>query len=134
MVHFVESGCLAQGAFGLMSPTKNQGFPKMCQAVRSFLGIYRQYAKIYTDCWDAYEWVTSSKRHCPVDKDSGLTSYIERFNITLRQRVSRLVRKTLSFLNKLENHVGAIYLIYDHNRFKVYMASLFTVFIKYSSS
>jgi len=28
---------------------------------------------------------------------SGLTSYIERFNNTLRQRCSRLVRKTLSF-------------------------------------
>nr|RNJ65749.1 MAG: hypothetical protein EDM05_29260 [Leptolyngbya sp. IPPAS B-1204] len=29
---------------------------------------------------------------------------------TLRQRVSRLVRKTLSFSNKLENHIGAIYI------------------------
>ncbi|WP_448598187.1 IS1 family transposase, partial [Thermoleptolyngbya sp.] len=42
-------------------------------------------------------------------KDSGLTSYLERFNNMLRQRVSRLVRKTLSFSKKLENHVGAIW-------------------------
>ena len=37
------------------------------------------------------------KRHKSVRKESGLTSYIERLNNTLRQRVSRLVRKTLSF-------------------------------------
>jgi hypothetical protein len=34
---------------------------------------------------------------CAVGKESGLTSYIERFNNTLRQRIARLVRKTLSF-------------------------------------
>ncbi len=41
---------------------------------------------------------------------------MERFNNTLRQRVSRLVRETLSFSKKLENHTGAIkyYLCY-HN-------------------
>jgi len=33
---------------------------------------------------------------------------IERFNNTLRQRVSRLVRDTLSFSKKLANHIGAI--------------------------
>jgi IS1 family transposase len=42
--------------------------------------------------------------HQPVGKESGLTSYIERLNNTLRQRISRLVRKTLSFSKKLENH------------------------------
>ncbi|MBE9123011.1 hypothetical protein IQ269_19965 [Tychonema sp. LEGE 07199] len=29
---------------------------------------------------------------------------MERLNNTLRQRISRLVRKTLSFSKKLENH------------------------------
>ncbi|PPT07605.1 hypothetical protein CKA32_003672 [Geitlerinema sp. FC II] len=47
-------------------------------------------------------------------KDSGKTSYIERFNNTLRQRVSRFVRKTLSFSKKLENHVGAIWDFVHH--------------------
>lgn len=32
----------------------------------------------------------------------------ERFNNTLRQRVGRLVRKTLSFSKKLSNHIGAM--------------------------
>jgi IS1 family transposase len=61
--------------------------------------------------------VIPSKRHEAVGKDSGMTSYIERLNNTLRQRVSRLVRKTLSFSKKLENHIGAIWLfIHDYNR------------------
>jgi IS1 family transposase len=51
----------------------------------------------YTDYWEAYETVIPSNRHRAVGKESGLTSYIERFNNTLRQRVARLVRKTLSF-------------------------------------
>jgi hypothetical protein len=35
---------------------------------------------------------------------------------TLRQRVSRIVRKTLSFSKKLENHIGAIwYFIHHYN-------------------
>jgi insertion element IS1 protein InsB len=83
----------------------------------SLPAVYRQYAIIYTDGWEAYETVIPSKRHRAVSKDSGLTSYIERFNNTLRQRVSRLVRKTLSFSKKLENHVGAIWnFIHEYNR------------------
>ena len=80
-------------------------------------GVYRQCAKVYTDHWEAYETVIPSKRHVAVDKDSGLTRSIERLNNTLRQRVSRLVRKTLSFSKKLENHMGAIWtFIHEYNR------------------
>jgi IS1 family transposase len=51
-----------------------------------------------------------------VGKETGKTNYIERFNNTLRQRVSRLVRKTLSFSKKLENHLGAIlYFLHYYN-------------------
>ncbi|MDM8568768.1 IS1 family transposase, partial [Thiotrichales bacterium HSG1] len=43
-----------------------------------------------------------------------LTNRIERFNCTMRQRISRLVRKTFS--KKLSNHVGAIwYFIHHYN-------------------
>jgi insertion element IS1 protein InsB len=70
----------------------------------------------YTDFWAAYACIFPSKRHQPVCKDSGKTNHIERFNNTLRQRVSRLVRKTLSFSKKLENHIGAIwYFIHHYN-------------------
>lgn len=58
--------------------------------------------------------VLPSKRHQAVGKETGKTSYIERLNCTLRQRVSRLVRKTLSFSKKLENHIGAIWNFIHH--------------------
>ena len=84
---------------------------------QSIPAVYRQCATVYTDYWEAYETVIPANRHRAVGKDSGLTSYIERFNNTLRQRVSRLVRKTLSFSKKLENHIGAIWnFIHEYNR------------------
>jgi insertion element IS1 protein InsB len=76
---------------------------------QSMPGVYRQCAVMYTDEWEAYKAVLPSKRHQAVGKETGLTSYIERFNNTLRQRVSRLVRRTLSFSKKLDNHTGAIW-------------------------
>ena len=51
-------------------------------------------AVAYTDFWVAYGTVFSSQRHRDVGKETGKTSYIERLNNTLRQRISRLVRKT----------------------------------------
>lgn len=78
--------------------------------------VYRQCAIAYTDFWAAYATVLPSNRHRAVGKETGKTSYIERLNNTLRQRVSRLVRKTLSFSKSLENHIGAIwYFIHYYN-------------------
>lgn len=76
--------------------------------------VYRQCAVAYTDFWDAYQAIFPTKRHRPVPKQSGLTCYIERFNNTMRQRISRLVRRTLSFSKKLENHIGAIWYFVHH--------------------
>lgn len=71
--------------------------------------VYRQWGVFYTDYWQAYATVLPAERHYAVGKETGLTSYIERFNNTLRQRVSRLVRQTLSFSKKLDNHISAIW-------------------------
>jgi IS1 family transposase len=77
--------------------------------------VYHQCGICYTDFWEAYEQVLPSKRHRAVGKETGKTScYIERFNNTLRQRVGRWVRKTLSFSNKLSNHIGAIWYFVHH--------------------
>ena len=82
----------------------------------SLPSVYRQCAVAYTDFWNAYGAVLPIKRHRAVGKETGKTSYIERFNNTLRQRVSRLVRKTLSFSKSLKNHIGAIwYFIHYYN-------------------
>jgi insertion element IS1 protein InsB len=76
--------------------------------------IYRQCAVLYSDFWAAYAEVLPSKRHHAVGKESGQTNHVERFNNTLRQRCSRLVRKTLSFSKKLANHIGAIWYFVHH--------------------
>ena len=81
---------------------------------KSLPGFYRQCAICYTDFWSAYAEVFPANRHRAVGKESGQTNAIERFNNTLRQRVSRLVRKTLSFSKKIENHIGAIWLFIHH--------------------
>ena len=70
----------------------------------------------FSDYWQAYLKVFENENHFGVGKDSGLTAYIERFNATLRQRASRLVRKSLSFSKSLDNHFGAIkYFICNYN-------------------
>jgi insertion element IS1 protein InsB len=71
---------------------------------------YRRRAFCYVDFLKAYAKVMPSEQHEAVGKESGKTSLVERFNLTARQRISRLVRKTLSFSKKLENHIGAIWL------------------------
>lgn len=77
---------------------------------------FQQQALFYTDLYESYVGIIPPHQHVPVTKDSGKTNPIERFNCTLRQRVSRLVRKTLSFSKKLENHIGAIkYFICHYN-------------------
>lgn len=82
----------------------------------SLPAVYRQCAVSYTDFWDAYAAIFPSMRHRAVGKETGHTSHIERFNCTLRQRVSRLVRKTLSFSKNIANHIGAIwYFIHHYN-------------------
>ena len=51
---------------------------------------YRQCAVCYTDFWSTYEQVLPQNRHREVGKESGKTNHLERFNLTLRQRISRL--------------------------------------------
>jgi insertion element IS1 protein InsB len=84
------------------------------QLWQSLPPVYRQCAVCYSDFWEAYEQVIPSKRHRAVGKETGKTNYIERFNCTMRQRISRLVRKTLSFSKKIENHIGAIWFFVHH--------------------
>jgi insertion element IS1 protein InsB len=78
--------------------------------------VYHQYAVCYTDGLASYRVAIPARQHRSVGQETGLTSYIERFNNTLRQRVSRLARKTLSFSKSLENHIGAIWsFIHSYN-------------------
>ena len=75
---------------------------------------YRQHATFYTDQYVVYEGVIPAAQHRAISKLARTTNHLERFNTTLRQRVSRLVREALSFSKKLANHIGAIKLFICH--------------------
>jgi insertion element IS1 protein InsB len=78
--------------------------------------VYQEHALFYTDHYAVYSGVIPSAQHRPITKLARKTNHVERFNCTLRQQVSRLVRATLSFSKKLSNHIGAIhYFICDYN-------------------
>ena len=64
----------------------------------------------YSDFWKAYQAVIPDEQHQAVNKQSGLTNHVERFNNTLRQRLSRLVRKTLSFSKSEQMHLICLHL------------------------
>ncbi len=70
--------------------------------------VYREQATFHTDQYEVYKGVIPAEQHRAITKKARKTNHIERFNNTLRQRVSRLVRETLSFSKKLANHIGAI--------------------------
>jgi insertion element IS1 protein InsB len=75
---------------------------------------YRQHATFYTDQYVIYAGVIPTAQHRAISKLARTTNHLERFNNTLRQRVSRLVREALSFSKKLANHSGAIKLFICH--------------------
>src|SRR5205823_4253830 len=78
--------------------------------------IYREQATFHTDQYEVYKGVIPAEQHRAMTKKARKTNHIERFNNTLRQRVARLVRETLSFSKKLANHIGAIkYFICHYN-------------------
>jgi insertion element IS1 protein InsB len=78
--------------------------------------VYQERATFYTDQYEVYTGVIPSAHHRAISKLARKTNHIERFNCTLRQRVSRLGRATLLFSKKLNNHIGAIrYFLCDYN-------------------
>ena len=66
-------------------------------------------AEVRTDFGAAYEAAIPAGQHVAGGKGAGLTNHGERFFGTLRPRCARLVRKTLSFSKKVENHLGALW-------------------------
>jgi len=77
---------------------------------------YQAQALFYTDQYEVYKGVIPSVQHRAITKLARKTNHVERFNCTLRQRASRLVRATLKKKKKLSNHSGAIkYFICDYN-------------------
>ena len=68
---------------------------------------YRQ-AHCSTDFWEASTKVLPEAQHTAVGKESGETAHIERWNLTLRQRLARFVRRTLSFSKSSVMHEACL--------------------------
>jgi insertion element IS1 protein InsB len=75
---------------------------------------YQQQATFYTDLYEVYKSVIPPTHHKAMTKQARKTHYVDPFNTTLRPRMSRLVRNTLSCSKKLANHVGAIQFFICH--------------------
>jgi insertion element IS1 protein InsB len=58
----------------------------------------------FSDFWQAYQHVFPAETHRCVGKETGETAHMERWNNTLRQRLGRYVRQTLSFSKSDEYH------------------------------
>jgi insertion element IS1 protein InsB len=86
-----------------------RGIATCRQLWRTIPEVYKQGA-CFTDFWDAYQAVIPAEQHEAVGKETGLTNHLERFNNTLRQRLARFVRKTLSFSKSDEMHLICLHL------------------------
>ena len=70
-----------------------------------------------SDFWLAYEEAFPSRTHRMCGKDEGQTNHAERFFCTLRQRLGRFVRKTLSFSKCERMHELALRLfVHQYNQ------------------
>lgn len=82
--------------------------------------LWRRIPRVYTRCcsfsdfWEAYQRIFATDRHQSVGKDSGQTNHIERWFNTLRQRLARFVRKTLSFSKSDRFHEWVFRLFVHH--------------------
>jgi len=73
-------------------------------------------ASCYSDFWEAYQEVIPEEQHEATGKEEGETCHVERWINTLRQRISRFVRKTLSFSKSRQMHHCCLKLfIYRYN-------------------
>ena len=71
---------------------------------------------LYSDQYPTYGKVLPDHLHWAKEKGSGATSHLERWNNTLRQRLARFVRKTLSFSKSdTMHHIMLEWFIIEYN-------------------
>ena len=89
---------------------------KTCQKLWKRIPPTYRSCHSFSDLWDAYEKVFPEETHRSVSKDSGETNHVERWNCTLRQKIARFVRKTLSF-SKADymHHIVTRWFIVEYN-------------------
>jgi IS1 family transposase len=103
-----------------------------CGALWNKIPNHYKHAFCYSDFWEAYQKVIPKEQHQACAKQEGHTNHIERFNLTLRQRIGRLTRKTLSFSKSVLMHLITMHLItlrlflviYNQQKAKQYRSNL----------
>ncbi|RYX80304.1 IS1 family transposase [bacterium] len=82
-----------------------------------------KHAFCYSDLLKAYQKVLDKEQHRACTKQEGQTNHIERFNLTLRQRSGRFVRKSLAFSKNLFMHIVVLRIFlnaYNHDQARKY--------------
>lgn len=88
-----------------------------CRLLWEAIPLHYHASHCFTDFWRAYQAVIPEEQHTAVGKETGETAHIERWNNTLRQRLARFVRKTLSFSKSLIMHEACLKLfLHRYNR------------------
>jgi insertion element IS1 protein InsB len=88
-----------------------------CQKLWAAIPAAYRRAHCFSDFWEAYQLVIPAGQQTAAGKESGLTAHIERWNNTLRQRLGRFVRKSLSFSKSDTMHELCLRLfLHDYNK------------------
>ena len=95
---------------------------KTCRRLWKLIPQSYKACHTFSDLWDAYNKTFPKETHRSVGKESGETCHMERWNCTLRQKMARFVRETLSFSKIDHMHNAALKcFIYDYNLSRVSM-------------
>ena len=90
---------------------------KTCQQLWEAIPDNYREGHCFTDFWVAYRAVIPEEQHTAVGKETGETAHVERWNNTLRQRLARFVRMTLSFSKSVIMHEACLLLfLHRYNR------------------
>ncbi len=90
---------------------------KTCQRLWESIPDNYRAGHCFTDFWAAYQAVIPEEQHTAVSKETGETAHVERWNNTLRQRLARFVRMTLSFSKSVMMHEACLLLfLHRYNR------------------
>ena len=92
-----------------------------CQRLWDALPQAYRASHSFSDLWEAYQTVFPEATHQSVGKETGETAHVERWNNTLRQRLARFVRKTLSFSKADRFHEWVLRLFIHHYNLSVNM-------------